>query len=137
AVMGWSHGGAPALLSTSARFIERPHPDGGGYQAAIALYPVCRAFQEGGLAGPLLMLMGSADDWTPPAECVERASALQRAGAAIQWTIYPGAKHGFDQPGPARVVHFTGGHTYHLEYNAAAAGDEHTQVQRFLGTQLR
>jgi dienelactone hydrolase len=83
------------------------------------------------------MLMGSADDWTPPAECVERGTALQAAGAAIQWTIYPGAMHGFDQPGLPRAVHFPGGHTYHLEYNAPAAGDAHTQVQRFLGTQLR
>jgi dienelactone hydrolase len=137
AVMGWSHGGASALISASARFIERSHPAGGGYQVAIALYPVCSAFQQGDLAAPLLMLMGSADDWTPPAQCVERGTALKAAGAAIEWTIYPGAMHGFDQLGPARVLHLPGGHTYHLEYNATAAGDAHTQVQRFLSTHLQ
>ena len=135
AVMGWSHGGASALISASAAFIERSHPDGGGYQAAIALYPACAAFHEGGLGAVLLMLMGSADDWTPPAQCVERGTTLKAAGAAIEWTIYPGAMHGFDQPGPARVVHI-GSHTYHLEYSATAAGDAHTQVQRFLSNHL-
>ena len=87
AVMGWSHGGASALISASAAFIERSHPDGGGYQAAIALYPGCAAFHEGGLGAALLMLMGSADDWTPPAQCVERGTTLKAAGAAIGWTI--------------------------------------------------
>jgi dienelactone hydrolase len=125
------------LISASACFIERSDPAGGGYQVAIALYPVCSALQEGDLAAPLLMLMGSADDWTPPAQCVERGTALQAAGAAIEWTIYPGAMHGFDQPGPARVLHFPGGHTYHLEYNATAAGNAHTQVQHFLSTHLQ
>ena len=60
---------------------------------------------------------------------------MRAAGAAIEWTIYPGAMHGFDQPGPARVVHL-GSHTYHLEYSATAAGDAHTQVQRFLSIHL-
>ena len=136
AVMGWSFGGGATLISASARFINGNHPDGGGYQAAIALYPVCAVFQEGDLAAPLLMLMGSADDWQPPARCVERGTALQAAGAAVEWTTYPGAMHAFDQPGQARVVHISG-HTYHLQYDAAAAADAHTQVQRFLSAHLQ
>ena len=137
AVMGWSHGGSATLISASARFINANHPDGGGYQAAIALYPECAVFQEGDLAAALLMLMGSADDWTPPARCVERGTALQTGGNSVAWTVYPGATHGFDQPGPARVLHFPGGHTYHLQYDATAATDAHTQVQRFLSTHLQ
>ena len=136
AVMGWSHGGASALISASARFIDATRPAGGGYQAAIAFFPACAAFVEGNLATPLLMLMGSADDWTPPDRCVERGAALQSAGTPIEWKIYKGAMHGFDEPSPNRVIRISG-RTYHLEYDRTATKDAHDQVQRFLRTHLQ
>jgi dienelactone hydrolase len=82
------------------------------------------------------MLMGSADDWTPPDRCVERGKALQTAGTPIEWKIYKGAKHTFDEPSPDRVVHISG-LKYHLEYDRTAAKDAHDQVQRFLRTYLQ
>jgi dienelactone hydrolase len=136
AVMGWSHGGASTLISASARFINATHPIGGGYQAAIAFYPSCVAFQDGNLATPLLMLMGGADDWTPPERCVERGTALQTAGTPVEWKIYKGAKHTFDEPSPNRIVRISG-RKYHLEYDRTAAKDAHDQVQRFLRTYLQ
>jgi dienelactone hydrolase len=136
AVMGWSHGGAATLISASARFINATHPEGGGYQAAIAFYPNCGAFQDGNLATPLLMLMGSADDWAPPTQCVERGTALKAAGTPIEWMVYKGAMHTFDEPNPNRVVRISG-RTYHLEYNRTAAKDAYDQVQRFLKTYLQ
>jgi len=135
AVMGWSHGAAATLISASARFIKATRPEGGGYQAAIAFYPSCAAFQDGNLATPLLMLMGSADDWTPPTKCVERGTALKPAGTPIEWTVYKGAMHTFDEPGPNRVIRISG-RTYHLEYDRTAAKDAFNQVQRFLKTYL-
>ncbi len=136
-VIGWSHGGAATLISASARFIHGNHPEGGGYQAAIALYPNCRAFQEGNLATPLFMLLGSADDWTPPTRCVERGTALQAAGAQLAFMVYPGASHAFDVSGPDRApkIPFVG--TVHLRYDPAATADAHAQVQRFLRTHLQ
>jgi len=136
AVMGWSHGGGATLISASARFINTTRPEGGGYQAAIAFYPVCAAFLDGNLATPLLMLMGSADDWTPPDRCVERGTALQSAGTPIEWKVYKGAMHTFDEPGPNRVVRISG-RTYHLGYDRTAAKDAHDQVQRFLKAYLQ
>ena len=136
AVMGWSHGGGATLISASARFIKATHPIGGGYQAAIAFYPPCIALQDGNLASPLLMLMGSVDDWTPPDRCDERGKALQTAGTPIEWKIYKGAKHTFDEPSPDRVVRISG-LKYHLEYDRTAAKDAHDQVQRFLRTYLQ
>jgi dienelactone hydrolase len=136
AVMGWSHGGAATLISASARFINATRPEGGGYQAAIAFYPGCAAFQDGNLATPLLMLMGSADDWDPPDRCVERGTALQTAGTPIEWKVYKGAMHTFDEPGPDRVVRVSG-RTYHLGYDRTAAKDAYDQVQRFLKTYLQ
>jgi dienelactone hydrolase len=136
AVMGWSHGGGSTLISASARFINVTHPVGGGYQAAVAFYPPCTAFQDGNLVSPLLMLMGSADDWTPPDRCVERGMGLQNAGTLIEWKIYKGAMHTFDEPSPNRVVRISG-RRYHLEYDWTAAKDAHDQVQRFLKTYLQ
>jgi len=136
AVMGWSFRGASTLISASVRFINATRPEGGGYKAAIAFYPGCVAFQDGNLATPLLMLMGSADDWTPPDRCVERGTALQSAGTPVEWKVYTGAMHTFDEPGPNRVVRVAG-RTYHLEYSGAAAKDAHDQVQRFLKTYLQ
>jgi len=136
AVMGWSHGGGATLISASARFINTTRPEGGGYQAAIAFYPGCAAFLDGNLATPLLMLMGSADDWTPPDRCVERGTALQSAGTPIEWKVYKGAMHTFDEPSPNRVVRISG-RTFHLEYDRTAAKDAHDQVQRFLRTYLQ
>jgi dienelactone hydrolase len=136
AVMGWSHGGAATLVSASARFINATNPAGGGYQAAIAFYPGCVAFQDGNLATPLLMLMGSADDWDPPGRCVERGTALQSAGTPVEWKVYKGAMHCFDEPGPNREVRVSG-RTYHLGYDRTAAKDAYDQVQRFLKTYLQ
>ena len=136
AVMGWSHGGAATLISASARFINATNPAGGGYQAAIAFYPGCAAFQDGNLATPLLMLMGSADDWDPPDRCVERGTALQSAGTPVEWKVYKGAMHTFDEPGPNREVRVSG-RTYHLGYDRTAAKDAYDQVQRFLRTYLQ
>jgi dienelactone hydrolase len=136
AVMGWSHGGAATLVSSSARFIDATRPEGGGYQAAVAFYPGCAAFQDGNLATPLLMLMGSADDWDPPGRCVERGTALQSAGTPVEWKVYKGAMHCFDEPGPNREVRVSG-RTYHLGYDRTAAKDAYDQVQRFLKTYLQ
>jgi dienelactone hydrolase len=136
AVMGWSHGGAATLVSASARFIDATRPEGGGYQAAIAFYPGCGAFQDGNLATPLLMLMGSADDWDPPGRCVERGTALQSAGTPVEWKVYKGALHCFDEPGPDREVRVSG-RTYHLGYDRTASKDAYDQVQRFLKTYLQ
>jgi len=136
AVMGWSHGGAATLVSASARFINATNPAGGGYQAAIAFYPGCVAFQDGNLATPLLMLMGSADDWDPPGRCVERGTALQSAGTPVEWKVYKGAMHCFDEPGPNREARVSG-RTYHLGYDRTAAKDAFDQVQRFLKAYLQ
>ena len=136
AAMGWSHGGASTLISASARFIDATRPVGGGYQAAIAFFPPCVAFQDGNLASPLLMLMGSNDDWTPPDRCVERGTSLQSGSTPVEWKVYKGAMHGFDEPGPDHVVRVSG-RTYHLGYDRTATKDAHDQVQRFLKAYLQ
>jgi dienelactone hydrolase len=92
----------------------------------VAFYPNCR-FSTGVMTTPLLILMGSADDWTQVAAC--RAMLDRRAGrgAKVQLVVYPGATHAFDVPARA---HTTLGH--HIRYDPSAARAAWGQVRAFL-----
>jgi len=130
-VMGWSHGGAATLISDKKPFIEKTAPAGGPYRGAIAFYPACRVFESGGITSPLLMLLGGADDFEPPAACIKHGEELKANGARIDWTVYPNVSHAFDA-GYDRTVQLSGGRTVHIASNAAATADAHTQVEQFL-----
>jgi dienelactone hydrolase len=63
---------------------------------------------------PLLMHLGQSDDWTPMRFCEALSRGAVNAGGNITRFVYPGAHHGFDQPGgevrerrlpSGRVVH--------------------------------
>ncbi|GIX10862.1 dienelactone hydrolase family protein [Elioraea sp.] len=128
ALMGWSHGGSTVLATADAP----------GFAAFIAFYPGCtRALQGGRLvpAAPLLLLMGEADDWTPPEPCRLLA---ERAGSAVTYVGYPGAFHGFDAPDrPPRLRRgfaFTGrgDGTAHVGTDPAARADALARVPAWL-----
>ena len=97
-LLGWSHGGSTALAAIGA-----PVPDG-LLRGAVALYPGCaRPGQEPPPwrpAAPVLMLLGGADDWTPPGPC--RLAAGRARPAPVEVVEYAGAVHGFDQPAMPR-----------------------------------
>jgi len=98
-VMGGSHGGSTTLAVMAA-----PESGGeslardrrGGFAAAVALYPGCRAALgswRGNGSGtyravaPLLILIGDKDDWTPAAPCVELArSSRPRSIRSTSWS---------------------------------------------------
>ncbi|HYM68734.1 MAG TPA: dienelactone hydrolase family protein [bacterium] len=136
AVIGWSHGGGAVLEAASAELVAEVKPPGGGFAAAVALYPHCASFRPGGIASPLLILAGGSDDEEPPAGCVARATQLRNAGAAIDLHVYPEATHVFDMPGPDRVVR-QGNRTFHLRYDEAATQDARTRIAQFLTDRLR
>src|SRR3989442_2068279 len=95
-VMGWSYGAMAALRVAGASVVDSAKPQGGGFRVSVAFYPSCRAFASD-TAIPLLMLLGGSDDWTPPEMCVAGAEALlQRGGRTVEWKVYPGVHHGFD-----------------------------------------
>jgi dienelactone hydrolase len=102
ALIGWSTG-ASALLNiaqpaTRAAFA----PAGGAFRAAIAFYPGnCRAIERLGAWRPylpMLILLGGADDWTPPEDCEALADQARAQQAPVEWKLYPGAYHDFDAP---------------------------------------
>ena len=93
ALIGWSHGGSTVLWSVRG--------DGPAAAAkiktAIAFYPGCRVPSESKTwqaRSPLAILIGDADDWTPPESC----RVLKANHPAIRLIEYPGAVHGFDAP---------------------------------------
>ena len=101
-LLGWSNGGSTVLAATNLR-----HRDVAAATArpafAIAFYPGCEADLKRGYepTGPLLMLVGQADDWTPAGPC--RALARESAEPKPEIEGYAGAFHGFDSDAPVRL----------------------------------
>lgn len=98
AVMGFSFGGRSALWSAMVRFQQQY---GGGTLAAyIAFYPsTCfiRLEAEHEVAGgPIRILHGSADDWTPIDACRDYIDRLVIRGVDAALFAYEGAHHSFD-----------------------------------------
>ena len=110
-LIGFSHGGGAALAASTW--------SGAGFGAVVAFYPWCTANRPSNA----LVLIGSADDWTPSSRC--------RGGAGMNLKVYPGATHAFDAPRPERTYF---GH--HLAYDAAAAADAIVRTHRFLSSRL-
>jgi dienelactone hydrolase len=134
-VLGWSHGGSTALAATQA-----PVPPG-LIRAAIALYPGCRRIGQAAPvwepAVPVLVLLGAEDDWTPARFCQELAAGPLVPPGRVTVVTYPGAAHGFDQPGEGPVRELTGlaaarGGRARVGPDPAARADAIARVPAFL-----
>lgn len=137
AVLGWSHGGGTVLTAYEAETA------GAGYRGAVAFYPGCRValrdpdWQPG---GPLLVLIGEDDDWTPAEPCQELAER-DAVKDRLELVVYPGAHHGFDLPAtPVRtrkdLANAPGGQA-HIGTNEAARDDAVARVTAFLAKILK
>jgi len=100
ALVGWSHGGGTLLTA-----IRAGGPVANGrFKVAVAFYPGCRVpARDAGqgrfaLAMPVSILIGAADDWTPPVHCRQ----LARRVKGVELVEYAGAVHGFDSPASRR-----------------------------------
>lgn len=130
-VMGWSYGAMAALILSRQSFVDAAKPAGGGFRAAVALYPDCRLLASD-TSIPLLLLLGGADNWTPPAACEALAPGLQN----VEWHTYPGAHHAFDNEGFGNLT-VTALGRYTMRYDPAAASQAHTHILDFLAKRLR
>ena len=103
AVLGWSHGGSAVLSSTDANQsdVKAAKP----VTAAIAFYPGCAEAKKALYrpSAPLTLFLGADDDWTPPGPCVELGTHLQNEKLPVQFTVFAGAVHGFDDVGDRPV----------------------------------
>lgn len=116
-VLGWSNGASTALRLARSNNADR-------FRRIIAFYPGCRALlgkRRNGHA-PLKIIMGAADDWTPPGPCRDLAA---------QWkadlVLYEGAYHGFDAP--ASKIRIRKGLAYTANGNGLAHVGTHPEAR--------
>ncbi len=128
-VIGWSHGGIIALRLAEAtpgtfNWLEVPIVP---FRSAVAFYPTCGSARD--ITVPLLILIGTADDWTLAANC-KGFERLQRVtDRPVELVVYEGATHSFDEVGVAEGITYLG---HALRYDAAATEDAERRVFEFL-----
>jgi dienelactone hydrolase len=96
-LLGWSNGGVAALWTV--RPTAAPRDGGADFRSAVAFYPSCRRSRETAWSAriPTLILIGSADDWTPASACEQMVTGARGRSARVQIVVYPGAHHEFDR----------------------------------------
>jgi carboxymethylenebutenolidase len=105
-VQGWSNGAMTVLATVSdhAPGIENPTRET-GFRAAIAEYPGCGMDAVKGeyrVYTPVLMTLGSEDKEVSPTRCEAFAKKAKSAGNPIEWVVYAGAEHNYDDPGKTK-----------------------------------
>jgi dienelactone hydrolase len=131
AVMGMSLGGT-ATLALPPEAMDQ------GIRAAISYYPPCvqpdgkHFFKESKI--PLLLLLGELDNWSPTAACVAKAEEIQKSGRIVEWMVYRGTHHGFDNQDYYTAVNDNRGRT--MQYNQTAADDSWNRFKTFLTKHL-
>jgi carboxymethylenebutenolidase len=106
-VQGWSNGGSTVLNSIGEHNPALDHPTtANGFRAALALYPGCgrealfdTTFRS---YAPLTVLLGGADEEVSPEICRHVLTRAKTAGSPVDFTVFEGATHDFDDPGENR-----------------------------------
>lgn len=101
--IGFSWGASVGLLASSD---ESASAFGAGdrFTAVVAAYPMCYfggtqrikttvEYLRLDTNKPLLVLMGEADNETPPADCLRRLEELKGRSMPVEWYVYPGTTH--------------------------------------------
>jgi dienelactone hydrolase len=134
AAVGYSQGADTALEIASSRFVSAFEvPDGAKFKVAAALYPPCDNLGNVELKIPTLILIGELDEVTPAADCERLAKAQSGDGVDLKLVVYPGARHGFDNPEFAEGVRVSG---MSLKYDRDAAERSRSELRDFLATKL-
>ena len=105
-LQGWSNGGSATLAAMAADAGFTPASQQ-GFAAALSFYPACGlkdAFAESGYKpyARVAVFIGTADEEVSPKRCEAFVAASRASGGEIAITLYPGATHGFDDPGTKR-----------------------------------
>lgn len=136
AVMGFSMGAGSVLAALERELLEQRH--GEKFRAGIAFYA------SGITTGPVLVLVGDKDDWTPSSSCEAMAAGRPELGAprtpgdrsSIELVVYPGVHHDFDQLdlflAPGRGITIKG---HRAEFNEEARVRDF--LQRTIGDRQR
>lgn len=99
--VGQSLGGGTALrLAQRIAVNDRTDSSRAAFAAFVAYYPYCDSRFSYSLARPVLMMVGSEDNWTPADLCTSFHANAERSnpGQVLELVVYPGAHHSFDLP---------------------------------------
>jgi dienelactone hydrolase len=127
-VQGWSNGGMTVLATMSD---QAPGKLPSGFRAALAEYPGCGMDAVKGQYhsyAPVLMLLAANDEEVNPKICEEFAQRAKEAGSPLQFHVYPGAGHNYDDPGKAKQS---------VPANHAAAEDTFRRAEAYFTKQFR
>jgi carboxymethylenebutenolidase len=129
-VQGWSNGGMTVLVTIGEGAPGRPSSPEPGFRAAIAEYPGCGMEAVQGayrMYAPLLMMIAGADEEVSPRRCEAFAKRAQEHGNRLQFIVYPGASHNFDDPSKSKQT---------IPANHSATEDAMLRAERFFAQQL-
>jgi dienelactone hydrolase len=128
-VIGWSHGGIIALKLATKQPATLSWADVPivPFRGIVAFYPYCGAAKDTVL--PLLILIGTEDDWTPAANCVGYEKMQKAIGAPIELVLYEGATHSFDEASVGQGYVYAG---HFLRYDGGATADATERLFAFL-----
>ncbi|MGE5526397.1 MAG: dienelactone hydrolase family protein [Rhodospirillaceae bacterium] len=107
-VQGWSNGAMTVLAAVAASAPGRDAPDAPGFRAAIAQYPGCAVQSKQADYRPylpLLVFAATDDDEVSPWTCQRFAQDVQSRGGTMEFVLYPGAHHAYDDPGKTKQSH--------------------------------
>ncbi len=143
ALIGWSHGGwtilealddagrhaAPESLETGAG----QTPDLAGVRTAMTLYPYCgfpmRSDGRNYARGiPLHAILAANDVIAPAGDCQRLFERSQAAGHAVDFQVWPGQSHAFDEPNPPPDPR--------IHFDAAAAAQARSRWVEILNREL-
>ena len=95
-LIGWSSGGVALLWTVRPR--AQPRDGTPDFRSAVALYPGCGRLVQTAWSTriPTLILIGTADDWTPARSCQQMVAGARGRTARASIVTYPGAFHDFD-----------------------------------------
>jgi dienelactone hydrolase len=93
------------------------------FKTGVAMYPWC---DRTILYAPMLVIVGSADDWTPSSRC-----SVYGGYENVELHIYESIWHSFDNPGPMRT--YLG---HQVGYSHQATMRARKDVKDFLGRTL-
>jgi carboxymethylenebutenolidase len=133
-LQGWSNGASATLATISEHEAPGlgPLTRGNGFRAGIAFYPACglKGQFEDGLTpyAPVRVFHGLADEEVSPKRCQDLVELSRKQGADIALTLYPGAVHGFDDPGKQRQSEAA---------NAAAKADATAKAMAFVAEMMK
>lgn len=143
--IGESHGGRVVNRLSGKAIADVLSPTGGRFTAAVSMYGQCygkethRLWLREDVDRPLLALLGANDSDGDPTECVPRLQKMKDNGQPVEWQVYPGVGHAWDNPavGSPHVATYMGqSGGVLMGYDAATAAQSRDRAFAFFARYL-